>query len=251
MVDPPPLHHPVPGPPRTVFRYDRRTPFAAGQRRTTTFAARPGEPVAAPCGGRVGFVGRTPRDRGVGLRCGGWAVTVLGVAARGGRGDAVAAGRALGRATGGTVSLSLRPVGDRFGYVDPQRWLVARRPVAPLGPAPRSPSAPRRVPAPRPPRTVPAGRTPGLLPRPQAVRPRTTGDRAPVTVPWPVAVGAGLALLGRPALRRRRRPLDGQAEVTTRCGSVPSIGNGLLRHDPDLLRQRRATPRARVLDDRR
>ncbi len=259
MVEPPPLVRPVPGPVRAAFRYDRATPFAAGQRRGLTLAARPGDSVVAPCRGRVRFAGRTPRGGAVTIRCGSWAATVLDVTPTVRGGATVAAGRRVGRAPAQAVGLSLRPAGDRWGYVDPRPSLGRPRPTPPLGPAPR----PRRAPTPRSrpartPRAAPSGgrRRPapiglptplpvptGAPPRPTAVpvdRPATDAVRPD---PWVVAGGLALAALGLPALRRRRGAspsADGRAEAVGR------VGTGTLHREwatPSRPRSSTSTPR--------
>ncbi|MFA4929910.1 MAG: peptidoglycan DD-metalloendopeptidase family protein, partial [Patulibacter sp.] len=96
MVDPPPLIRPTPGPVRDGFHYDRSRPFVADQRRGVRLAARPGDAVAAPCGGRVRFAGRTPQGDAVTVACGGWTTTLLGVASTVRRNAAVTAGQRVG-----------------------------------------------------------------------------------------------------------------------------------------------------------
>src|SRR4051812_25862647 len=107
---------PVRGPVVHDFDYSSRAPFARGSRRGADFAARPGDSVAAPCGGRITFAGRVPRfGPALSIRCGGLVATLLGVRIT--RHGAVAGGEQVGHATG-VVRLGARRAADRFGYVD-------------------------------------------------------------------------------------------------------------------------------------
>jgi hypothetical protein len=178
-----------------AFRFDRRVPFAAGQRRGVLLAGRPGVAVRAPCSGTVRFVGRVPRlGIGVALRCDGWTATLFGVTAPVVRAGApVPRGAALGPlGPAGTLWLAARRHDRRHGYADPLGLLERDR--EPLGPVPRP--RPARGPVP------PAG------PR----RPAAAGVRQPAApVPalaWSgvlvagVALGAGTAIGGRGRARR-------------------------------------------------
>ena len=125
-------------------------PFEAGRHRGADFAAPPGAPVRAACGGRVVVAGQVGASgRVVTIRCGAWRVTALPLASVAVRpGETVREGDRIGTAARSPdhagVHLGVRRDGDRFGYVDPLRFLGApdtRTP--PVGPAaPRRPSHP-------------------------------------------------------------------------------------------------------------
>ena len=171
---------PVHGPVLRGFAYSASAPFTRGARRGADFAARRGEHVVAPCGGRITFAGRVPRfGPALSIRCGALVATLLRVRAMR-RGD-VARDAIVGRATG-DVRLGARRAADRFGYVDPLALIGAGRPV---GPAPLAP-APLRAPQ---------------RPRPAAAH------HAAVRVPWTAWVGLGLlgSLLGPWAVSTSRR----------------------------------------------
>jgi len=207
---------PVEGDVVAAFRYDRGSPFAAGQRRGVAFASRPGEVVVAPCSGPVAFAGRVPgRGRVVALICGGLRATVLRLGATAARrGDRVRRGTRVGTAGETRVDLGARRVGDRFGYVDPLGLVGAIAPPE-LGPAP----PPRREP-PRAPLASPARRvapSPSRTPQPAPVmRPAPSSAPAPQAAPStaPVLAWLGLALVAVAApagalhLRGRRRRAD-------------------------------------------
>jgi murein DD-endopeptidase MepM/ murein hydrolase activator NlpD len=136
------------------FSFDRRRPFAPGQRRVVALAGRPGEPARAPCPGTVSFAGGLPGGRGVSVRCGRLSATLTGlatVAAR--RGDAVAAGQPVGRlGRDGRLFLGARLRNRPHGYLDPLSLLAPVSGPAPLAPAlrPGRPLRPRSRPAPVP-----------------------------------------------------------------------------------------------------
>lgn len=242
---------PVEGDVVAAFRYDRGSPFAAGQRRGVAFASRPGEVVVAPCSGPVAFAGRVPgRGRVVALICGGLRATVLRLGATAARrGDRVRRGTRVGTAGETRVDLGARRVGDRFGYVDPLGLVGAIAPPE-LGPAPpprREP--PPRLPAPEAPapavRRAPVPSAPLPAAPAPAVRRAPTASPAPARAPYPVPSPApalpspapalspatpalawlGLALVGAAApagalwRRRRRRARGGSAQAAAGVAS--------------------------------
>ena len=171
---------PVPGDVVRPFAYSPRAPFARGARRGADFAARAGDRVVAPCGGRISFSGAVPRfGPALSIRCGALVATLLGVRAT--RRGAIRRGARIGRATG-TVRLGARVAARRWGYVDPLALIAAARPVghAPLAPAPV------RVP-------------PRARPSPSAPR--------PLRLPWTAWAGLGLlgSLLGPWVISTSRR----------------------------------------------
>ena len=196
-------------------------PFEAGRHRGADLAAAPGAAVRAPCHGAVAVAGRVGTSgRVVTLRCGRWRVSHMPLATLAVRaGQVVGRGDRLGTAASSRdhagLHLGLRREGDRFGYVDPQRFLETRRePPLPLTGTRRPPNAPRPVrplgPAPRPrlvrptPRAAPA-RPLGASPRPTRRAPEPgedrRGDRVPRSlgsnpVPWPAWGGLSLVLAG-------------------------------------------------------
>jgi hypothetical protein len=238
---------PVPGSVSRAFTYGP-DPFRAGWHRGVDLSARPGALVRAACAGRVA----TARPGLVTLRCGRWRVTHLPLATVSvRRGEAVAAGRAIG--TLGTAAghaglhLGVRRAGDRFGYVDPLRFFDTSPPAPPnprsgpqrvrppaatrpAGPRPASPAAapradplPRAVPRPEAAASPPAVATPHAAPRrpvPGQVRVLVpTGGRA--LAPWPAWAGLALLLLGAVGgglrIGRRRR----RARVRAAVPSAP------------------------------
>jgi hypothetical protein len=173
-------------------------PFAAGQHRGIDLRATPGTPVRAPCGGRVVVAGRVGTNGGVvTLRCGPWRVTHLPLAT-----ITVHAGTPVARGANlGTVArnvahaglhLGVRRAGERFGYVDPLRFLVPA-PTAPLPPLGRAPRTHRDLPPPAPRTTEPLA-APTTAPR---AAPTTAPLASPLTAPLAaphlarVALGAG------------------------------------------------------------
>ncbi len=180
-------------------------PFAAGQHRGADFAAAAGAEVRAACAGVVAFAGEAGSNgRVVTLRCGRWRVTHLPlatIAVR--RGARVRAGAKLGTVGSSPahegLHLGVRREGDRFGYVDPLRFLAEPTTPPPLGPAPRA-ARPRRV-GPPPPRIAPPPRT---APRRESRRrrgPRRAAAGRAAAAPHPRAVAG----LGRARARPRRR----------------------------------------------
>jgi hypothetical protein len=158
-----------------------RDPFAAGQHRGADFAAAPGSPVRAACSGRVVVAAHIGSSRGVvTVACGRWRVSHLPLARIAVRdGGDVVAGDAIGTAgsarghTG--IHLGVRRAGERFGYVDPLRFIHPGTPPPPAGPPGRARRGGRPRPAPAP-----------APPRPAAARP---------LAPWPVWVALAVALL--------------------------------------------------------
>jgi hypothetical protein len=144
------------------------SPFAAGQHRGADFAAPPGTPVHAACGGRVVVAGRIGASGGVvTVTCGPWRVSHLplaGIAVA--VGERIAAGSRIGTAGRSAahagLHLGVRLASRRFGYVDPLRFMPARRIVPPPGPAPGPERLrpPARVPHATPARAVPPASAP-------------------------------------------------------------------------------------------
>jgi hypothetical protein len=201
---------PVLGRVTSGFDY-RGSPFAAGLHRGVDLVARPGAAVGAPCSGRVVVAGRVGTSgRVVTVACGPWRASVLplaSVAVR--RGAHVRAGRFVGVAAGergggehAGLHLGVRRASDRFGYVDPLRFLPRGHPWRPVAPlvgrrrgGRRAPTAP--MPAAAPLTAAASG--------PAAAAP--TGGRRPVA-PWPVWAGVALMLAGAASggiLRARSR----------------------------------------------
>ena len=162
---------PVSGEPTRLFHLGP-DPFLRGQHRGVDLAAHR-EPVRAACAGRVVFAGRVAGAGTVSVRCGAWRVSyapLTRVAVR--EGERIGAGARLGRSAAVGIHFGVRREGRRFGYVDPLRFLAARRSPPPIlvpppegrpRPGPRSrpepprPARPRAARA-RPPRS-PRGRS--------------------------------------------------------------------------------------------
>jgi hypothetical protein len=216
---------PVAGPVARAFDLGA-DPFEAGRHRGADFAAAPGAPVRAACAGRVEVARRVGASgRVVTVLCGRWRASVMPLAQVAVRaGDAVTRGERVGTAAVSArhrgIHFGVRRDGDRFGYVDPLRFLARgsdRLPPPMVGPPPRRTPPPARPagPAAPAPRTAPAPRiaganAPALRSAPAAAGSsplRARGERA--LAPWPV--WAGLALLlsgavgGGVAGRARRR----------------------------------------------
>jgi peptidase M23-like protein len=200
-------------------------PFAAGQHRGIDLRAAPGTPVRAPCAGRVAVAGRVGTSGGVvTLRCGPWRVTHLPLKAiTVHAGAAVARGERLGRVASpaahpGTAAaasagppaargeprtgaghaglhLGVRREGDRFGYVDPLRFLAPApsTPPAPLGRAPRGRHSGPHV-RPRLPRAALA--TAPLAPLVATSLAAAAGSDPSRLAPWPAWLGLALVLAG-------------------------------------------------------
>jgi hypothetical protein len=208
---------PVEGAPSRLFALGP-DPFARGQHRGVDFAATGA--VRAACSGVVVFAGRVAGAGTVSQRCGRWRVSyapLARIAVREGRriGPGVTLGRVArpaaasppghGGASAG-LHFGVRREGERFGYVDPLRFLAARLgPSPPLvgRPAGRRPGAP----APRSEPVAPARRVAPSA-RPVAAR----AHAPPPLAPWPVWAGlammlTGLAGAGRLTLPVRNRRL--------------------------------------------
>ncbi|HEX5619350.1 MAG TPA: peptidoglycan DD-metalloendopeptidase family protein [Solirubrobacteraceae bacterium] len=223
-------------------------PFEAGQHRGIDLRAAPGTPVRAPCAGRVVVADRVGTTGGVvTLRCGRWRVTHLPLAtiavhagtpvARGARLGTVAAAGTPGKLGTGAahagLHLGVRREGERFGYVDPLRFL-APTPSAPLAPIGRAPRGRRDLPPARP-RAAPPATSPHVAPLTSpvvtpvvapltspVVAPLPSPVIAPLTsplatsldvaahadpsrlAPWPAWLGLALVLIGAGAGIRRR-----------------------------------------------
>ncbi len=188
---------PVAGPPTRLFSLGR-DPFARGQHRGVDLDAAPGERVRSACGGRVAFAGHVAGAGTVSVRCGPWRVTYAPLAKIAVRAGArVAAGRGLGRVgpLSGRASrraatpehaglhLGVRRESERFGYVNPLRFLAA---------ADRAP-----------PPVLPARRPPPTLRARVARRPSRP---SPTPAPWPVWVGLALLMTGVVGAGRLRFP---------------------------------------------
>ena len=197
-------------------------PFEAGRHRGADFAARPGTVVRAACGGRVLVAGRVGSSgRVVTIGCGPWRVTHLPLADVAVRAGAVVdPGARIGSAAAsrrhGGLHLGVRRDGDRFGYVDPLRFVSRDRlPPPPLG---AIPPRGRRLPSPPVARAAAAGgretaerRVGPAQPDEVDARPVESARRS--LAPWPAWAGLALLLAGavgagvgkRP--RKRRAPL--------------------------------------------
>lgn len=164
------------------YRFDARTPYAAGARRGARLTASAGTPVRAVCAGLVTFAGRHPRlGSGVAIRCGELVATELGLASltvR--RGERVRAGALIGRlGASGRLQLGARRAVERDGYRDPLALLESGHPLPPS--AVPSPPRARRV------RT--GGRPPGSpeTRRRTSSNPAYAPSAAPSAAPVPAA----------------------------------------------------------------
>ena len=201
-------------------------PFAPGQHRGADFAAAPGDPVRAACGGRVVVAGRVGSSgRLVTVRCGRFRVTHMPMDAVDVRAGAVIRrGARLGRVGRSDdhagLHLGVRRDGRRFGYVDPLRFLAADPPVSPPAAAPR-----RVYRAPPPPQPVARRLAPRAAPGPRVVATPAvvTGDRtsgARTLAPWPAWAGLALVLAGA-GVRWRRPPAASLRRPRWRSTSPP------------------------------
>lgn len=163
----------------TTRAFDLGTnPFEGGRHRGVDLAARAGAEVRATCPGSVVVAGRVGTSgRVVTIRCGPWRVSHMPLALVAVRlGDEVGRGALLGTAaTSGThrgLHLGVRRDGDRFGYVDPLRFLGTGRHPPPVIGARRRP-------------TIRVARTPRLGPAPPAARLTAAPSSHPLSAPPP------------------------------------------------------------------
>jgi hypothetical protein len=199
---------PVSGPPTHLFHLGP-DPFARGQHRGVDFPA--GGAVRSACSGRVVFAGRVAGEGTVSVRCGRWRVSyapLTRVAVR--AGEPVGASEPLGRTARG-IHFGVRREGRRFGYVDPLRFLGARRVPPPLV-APPPPGAPREGGR----RSFPA------RPHPPPRRVAARSHPARAVAPWPVWLGLLLGLTGVVGAGRLRFPYRRQEGATCRASSTSS-----------------------------
>jgi len=193
---------PVAGAPTRLYRLGP-DPFARGQHRGVDFAAR--GVVRAACAGRVVFAGKVGGVGTVSMRCGAWRVSyapLARVAVR--EGGRIGAGSRLGRAAAVGIHFGVRREGRRFGYVDPLRFLAARRAPPPVLVPPRA-----GRPRPGPPRPEP----------PRAAHPLAAA-RAASLAPWPAWLGLSLLLTGLVGARRLRLPQRRQERASRRAPSA-------------------------------
>jgi hypothetical protein len=205
---------PVPGPPTRLFDLGR-DPFARGQHRGVDLDAVPGAWIRSACGGRVVFAGRVAGAGTVSVRCGPWRVSYAPlerIAVR--AGAPVGPGRGLGRVARAPrragsedhagLHFGVRRASERFGYVDPLRFLPAgeRAPPPPVVPARLPRPAPHARPAPHP------------APRPS--RPSAT------LAPWPVWLGLALLMTGLAGAGTLRFPLRKPGGAACRASSTSS-----------------------------
>ena len=182
-------------------------PFVAGQHRGIDLRAVSGATVRAPCTGRVVVAGRVGTSGGVvTLLCGRWRVTHLPLSQITVRaGTSVVRGARLGTLAAGAahagLHLGVRRAGDRFGYVDPRRFLAAT-PSTPLPPVGRAPRARRTLPPPLEPASAPhaaplAVRLAAPLTSPLATSLDIAAHSDPSRLaPWPAWLGLALVLAG-------------------------------------------------------
>jgi hypothetical protein len=213
---------PVTGEPSKLYQLGP-DPFARGQHRGVDFAVR--GPVRAACAGRVVFAGRVAGAGTVSVRCGRWRVSYAPLARVSVReGEPVGAGARLGRTSRG-IHFGVRREGERFGYVDPLRFLGTGSSPPTVAPPTGRPHA--RLPGPpplpvAPPASAPVAAQPPLAPRPLAARPRAASSAAPTLAPWPVWVGLTLGLIGLVGAGRLRLPFRRPGGAPCRASSTSS-----------------------------
>jgi hypothetical protein len=191
---------PVPGKPTRLFEL-ASNPFVRGQHRGVDLDASSGERVRSACGGRVVFAGWVAGAGTVSVRCGRWRVTYAPLDRLAVGADAwVGPGRRLGRIAGDEpLHLGVRREAERFGYVDPLRFLAsAGRAPPPVAPARRPRPVARARPAPRP------------------SRPSST------LAPWPVWVGLALLMTGLAGVGTLRFPVSQTGGAACRASSTSS-----------------------------
>jgi peptidase M23-like protein len=165
-------------------------PFLRGQHRGVDFAG-DGARVRAACAGRVVFAGQVAGAGTVSVRCGRWRVSyapLTRIAVH--EGKRIGAGARLGRSVRG-LHFGVRREGQRFGYVDPLRFLAADRRAPPL--------------LGRPPKGIRRARAPARS-RPLPTRPHAVSRPAATVAPWPVWLGLTLLLTGLVGAGRLRLP---------------------------------------------
>jgi len=205
------------------------SPFAAGQHRGVDLWVAAGTSVRAPCAGTVVVAGRVgTAGRVVTVACGPWHASVLPLAhADVHRGAHVDAGDPVGAADASSqhrgVHLGVRRASERFGYVDPLRFLPSTRPWAPVGPRPSG--RPRLRVGGRPSAAAhPAlerGASPAAARGPVVHRGAVAAPR-PGVPSWPVWAGAALLLAGASGelVQARRRPVSPVRTGLLRRGSA-------------------------------
>jgi hypothetical protein len=196
------------------FSFDRREAFAPGQHRGADFAAAPGAPVHAPCGGRVVVASRIGTSGGViTLACGRYRVSLLPLeritTTLGTRVTPGALVGAAGRSSGHDgIHLGVRRSGDELGYVDPVPFIRRSRHLPPFVALARArPTKPRPRSAERRRIAAELGAAAHAVPRPAPATGRHAAAPGPPLAPWPVWVGLGallLAAVGRGITRPRR-----------------------------------------------
>src|SRR3954452_21598286 len=111
-------------------------PSARGQHRGVDLAASREAAVRAACSGRVVFAGRVAGEGTVSQRCGRWRVSYAPLSHITVRaGQPAGPGTRLGRAFG-ELHFGVRRESERFGYVDPLRFLGGHPNPAATGEAP-------------------------------------------------------------------------------------------------------------------